>query len=212
MEIKLLNDIAPTLVWEENGLNIPEETTQEEVASILRNFSAWNSVSSLALADVLAFARARGYLEQLELVFAELDISPVDVSRALSVADVPRALRNSKLSAEHYYVVSRLTYDQQIKWLDLAVKHSMSGLVLKRSIEAGAVLSKDEIALLSGRGSGIQNYQGLVNNWSRWSEKVGGAKGISSWPIPVLSQWIEDFAPIVAEYEIAKAALKGRIS
>jgi hypothetical protein len=171
----------------------------------------WSSVSTLALADVLSYARAQGYLEQLEMVFAELDITPVDVNRALSVADVPRGLRNEKLSSEHYYVVSKLTYDQQTKWLNLAVKHSMSGLVLKRSIEAGRVLDKEEIALLSGRGSGIVNYQGLINDWGKWSSKVGGAEGIAAWPVPVLRQWVEDFNPMAEAHAVAKAALVGRI-
>ena len=210
MEIKLIDDMAPSLKWVNNGLAIPTETSKEEVAAILKNFSFWQNASAVALADVLSFAQSKGYLEQLEIVFEECGLTPTDVSRALAIGDVPRGLRSEKLSAEHYYVVSRMTMDQQTKWLAAAEKNALSALELKRSIEAGRVLTKEEIAELSGKGSGIVNYHGIVNQWSRWSSKVGGVHGITSWPTPVLRQWLSDVSPIVEAVEAAKAALHDR--
>ena len=54
-----------------NGLAIPTGTSKDEVAAILKNFSFWQNASAVALADVLAFAQSKGYLEQLEIVFEE---------------------------------------------------------------------------------------------------------------------------------------------
>jgi hypothetical protein len=210
MEIKLIDDMAPALKWVDNGLAIPADTSKDEVAAILKNFSFWQNASAVALADVLAFASSKGYLDQLELVFAECGLTPTDVSRALAISDVPRGLRSEKLSAEHYFVVARMTMDQQTKWLAAAEKNSLSALELKRSIEAGRVLTKEEIAELSGKGSGIVNYHGIVNQWGRWSSKVGGVQGITAWPTPVLRQWLADVSPIVEAVEAAKAALNDR--
>jgi hypothetical protein len=84
----------------------------------------------------------------------------------------------------------------------------MTGLVLKRSIEAGRVLTKEQIEIMSGQGSGILNYHGMLNRWERWKKKVGGEEGILSWPIDTLERWIEDVAPIAELHEKAVAKLK----
>jgi hypothetical protein len=212
MEISLLGNEAPALKWEDNGVTIPEETTVTELEAVLRNFAAWRSVESVALSDILAFADRKGMLEQLHPVFEECDLSPVDVGKALAISNVPRGLRHEKLTAEHYLVVSQLLYPEQTRWLQDAVRYKLTGLQLKRSIEVGRVLKKDEMEELSGRGSGIANYHAAVSQWQRWKTRLGGVMAIIAWPTPILEKWLVEVQEVGADIIAAEAELKKRKS
>lgn len=183
--------------WTPTGLDIPETTTLENVKEILRAFKAFETTGTLALADLLNFVKQRGWEKEVEQYMAQLEFDLSSVRRAQAVNEVPRALRNPKLNSEHYWVVSSLEKDEQTKWLAAAVKHGLSGFELKRSIEAGKVLRKEQIDMLSGAGSGILTYQGILTDWKRWEAKVGGDSGILAWPPSVQDRWLEDTAPIV---------------
>jgi len=194
--------------WTSTGLDLPETTTLENVKEILLAFKAWDTAGAVALADLFTFVRRNGWEREVEVFMAQMEFDLALVKRAKAVSDVPRGLRNPRLTAEHYFVVSSLEANDQKRWLAKAVKHKMTGLVLKRSIEAGRVLTKEQIEMMSGHGSGILNYQGMLNRWERWKKNVGGDEGILSWPIDTLERWIEDVAPIAELHEKAVAKLK----
>jgi hypothetical protein len=194
--------------WTPTGLDLPETTTLENVKEILRAFKAWDTAGAVALADLFTFVRRNGWEREVEVFLAQMEFDLSLVKRAQAVGDVPRALRNPRLNAEHYFVVASLEASEQKRWLDQAVKHKMSGLVLKRSIEAGKVLTKEQIEMMSGQGSGILNYHGVLNRWERWEKKVGGEEGILSWPADALERWVEDVAPIAQLHDKAVAKLK----
>ena len=182
--------------WTSTGLDLPETTTLENVKEILRAFKAFETTGTLALADVLSFVQRQGWEREVEQYMGQLEFDLSAVRRAQAVNEVPRALRSPLLNAEHYWVVSGLEQDLQTKWLAAAVKHRLSAFELKRSIEAGKVLKKEQIELLSGQGSGILNYHGILTDWRRWETKVGGDAGILAWPEPVQDRWLEDTRPI----------------
>lgn len=183
--------------WTPLGLDIPETTTLENVKEILRAFKAFETTGTLALADLLEFVRRQGWEKEVESYMAQLEFDLSSVRKAQAVNEVPRALRHPHLNAEHYWVVSNLEREEQTRWLNLAVKHKLTGFELKRSIEAGKVLKKDQIEMLSGQGSGILNYQGILTDWKRWANKIGGPEGILAWPAHVQDRWLEDTRPIV---------------
>lgn len=193
--------------WTPTGLDIPETMTLENVKEILRAFKAFETTGTLALADLLNFVKQRGWEKEVEKYMAQLEFDLSSVRRAQAVLEVPRALRNPKLNSEHYWVVSSLEKDEQTRWLALAVKHNLTGFELKRSIEAGKVLKKSDIEMLSGQGSGIINYQGILTNWKRWVNKVGADEGILSWPANVLDRWLEDTKPIA---DLRERVIAGR--
>lgn len=183
--------------WTPTGLDIPETTTLDNVKEILRAFKAFETTGTLALADLLNFVRQRGWEKEVEQYMAQLEFDLSSVRKAQAVNEVPRALRNPKLNSEHYWVVSNLERDEQTRWLATAVKHNLTGFELKRSIEAGKVMKKQEIEMISGQGSGILNYQGILTDWKRWANKIGGPEGILAWPAHVQDRWLEDTRPIV---------------
>jgi len=191
-----LADTVSAVRWTATGLDLPETMTLEGLRSLLASFRAWESRGTVALADIFAFARARGWETEVEQMLSDFEFDPVTVRRSMRVGDVPRGLRHPDLTAEHYYVVADLTYPEQTKWLQKAVKHKMRPLVLKRSIEAGKVLTKEQIEMMSGAGSGIVNYHGILTNWKRWEKKVGGEEAVLSWPRTVLAQFVDEHRPI----------------
>lgn len=196
--------------WTPTGLDIPETTTLDNVKEILRAFKAFETTGALALADLLGFVKSRGWEKDVEQYMAQLEFDLSSVRRALAVAEVPRALRNPALSAEHYWVVSALEEYDQRKWLDRAVKYKLTGFELKRSIEADRVLKKEEIEQISGKGSGILNYQGILTDFRRWANKIGGQEGILAWPEHVQDRWIEDTRPIAELRERVISARGGK--
>ncbi len=195
--------------WTPTGLDIPETTTLENVKEILRAFKAFETTGTLALADLLTFVSSRGWESEVEQYLAQLEFDLHSVRKAQVVGDIPRALRHPKLTAEHYWVVSKLDREGQTKWLGLAVKHGLSGFELKRSIEAGKPLHKEQIEMLSGAGSGILTYQGILTDWQRWEAKIGGDDGILAWPAHLQDRWLEDTRPIAELRERVVARREG---
>ena len=63
--------------------------------------------------------------------------------------------------------------------------------------------------MLSGQGSGILNYQGIVTDWKRWESKIGGDSGILAWPAHLQDRWLKDTRPIVDSRERVLARLEG---
>jgi hypothetical protein len=182
--------------WTPTGLDIPETTTLDNVKEILRAFKAFETTGTLALADLLNFVKERGWEKEVEQYLAQLEFDLSQVRKAQVVGEVSRALRHPQLNAEHYWVVSALGRDEQTKWLAAAVKHKLTGFELKRSIDAGKVLHKDQIEMMSGRNSGILTYQGILTDWKRWTAKIGGDDGILAWPATAQDRWLEDTLPI----------------
>jgi hypothetical protein len=138
---------------------------------------------------------------------SEMAFDPGSVRKALAIADVPVGIRHPWLTADHYYVVHRLMYPEQVRWLALAVERKMPALLLKRSIEHGRPLTQEELANLTGAGSGIPNYHGILTDWERWKKRVGGDDVILHWSRPVLEQWLEDMDPIVDLVDRARVRL-----
>jgi len=198
---------VPPAQWSPDGLDISEDASLEDVLALLRAFRAFQTAGTVALADIFTFARGRGFLEDVEKALELLEYDMPTVKKAMAVADVPRGLRHPKLTAEHYYVVSANTYEEQIRWLDVALAKGLSAFELKKSIEAGKPLTRDQIAAMSGQGSGISNYQGVLTQWDRWKAKVGGDDAILGWPRAVLSDWVDNMRPVRDLIDKAEARL-----
>ena len=198
MDLALLTNDCLPLKWEGNGLSVPADAQLADFENAVRVLTQVGTISRIALGDLLTEAAKKGFEEQLTLVFEEVGLSPVEVGKVLAISSVPRSLRSESLNEEHYFVVSKLTLPDQTKWLAAAVKHHLNPLELKRSIEAGRVIKREEINELSGRGSGIVNYHGIVNQWERWGNNIGGMNGMDDWPLNVLDRWIDDVKVVKA--------------
>jgi len=198
------------VTWDGEGLVIPEGTTMEEIAALLKGVAFFKSNMVLILSDSLSYAMRQGWEKQLQLALEESHLLEADVTRAMAIAKVPRGLRSSKLTDEHYFVVSSLPKSEQIKWLKIALDHKLTGFELKRSIEAGKILKKKDLEALSGRGSGIPNYQAAILDWKRWTSQIGGTENLTTWPTASLEQFLADVGPIRETIAAAEEELEKR--
>jgi hypothetical protein len=209
MENKNTNEVSLVVGNVPSALGVKlDNATLADVRDMLRSFLAWRGHGLVILSDILVYAKRKGWEREVEEMLGQLEFDMADVTKALAVGEVPQGLRHPDLNQEHYFVVSHMGYDDQMLWLDRAVKNKMTGLVLKRSIEAGKVLSKEQIEMLSGANSGILNYHGILTHWQRWERKVGGEEGILSWPADVRKRWVDDVTPIAQLCERVVESLK----
>jgi hypothetical protein len=128
----------------------------------------------------------------------------------MAIAKVPRGLRSRGLTDEHYFVVSGMSLSDQTHWLKAALVHKLSGFELKRSIEAGKILKKKDLEALSGRGSGIPNYQAAILDWKRWTSQIGGSENLTTWPTDSLKKFLNDVGPIRETIAAAEEELEKR--
>jgi hypothetical protein len=199
----------PRAKWTQLGLDIFGDATIEDLTSWVRVLHEARESGEIALADIIAYARKNNMVDELEKVFEDLGFDMPTIKRALAIAEVPAALRAKQLNAEHYFVVSGLLYEEQMKWLKAALDHNLTGFELKRSIEMGRVMTRQELMELNGSGSGgIKNYQGILTQWNRWKTKIGGEDAVLSWPSHVLESFVEERHPVVELVSQAEAKLK----
>ncbi len=189
------------------GMQFTGDPTWEQTCAMLLAFKQLDTAAALNLCDLLTYGRKAFGEKQLELALEEMEFDLQTARKAVSLMDVPEAFRNPALTKEHYLSVCHLTYPEQAQWLSDAVKHKLSALSLKRSIDAGRVLTKEEIEEMSGTRSGICTYQGVLSGFDRWERKVGGTKAILDWEPEQRRRWLEDVAPILELAEKVRGSL-----
>lgn len=197
----------------ETGLHIHGILTKPEVVDLLQRLKQLHGLYHAALADVLTHARTHHgeafvneTLEQLEFGFEE-------VLKAQAIMAVPRLLREqSRLSSEHMYVLGRQFPDdtnEQEKWAALAVKHELTPLALKRSIQNGLVLTDEKIQTASGRSSGIPVINGLIMvDFRRWLNHVGGRNAVLAWHEREKRALLDEFALLLDLAEAVRESLE----
>ena len=190
------------------GMEVVQELTLEQLKELIIAFKGMDTFCALNLADLLNYGAQKFGGEQMELLLESVEFDYATARKAVSLLQVPRSLRNEDLSKEHYFGVSTLPHADQVEWLNAAVVHGLSPLELKRSIESGRVLRKDEISTLSGSGSGVFTYQGVITGFERWSRKVGGTARILAWSNAEKEQWLADMSVVLDLAEQVRQSLR----
>ncbi|WP_050028893.1 hypothetical protein [Verrucomicrobium sp. BvORR034] len=199
-------DITPA------GVRITKDLSRDQCAFLLQRLRMINQMYHAALADVISYtvtthgeAFAKECLSQLEFDFME-------VSKAEAIAKVPILLREHyRLTADLSYILGQKFPDshaEQEKWAKLARKHSLSALALKRSIDAGQIMTEEGIKEQSGRGSGIVVINGLITTtFKRWHTQVGGTDKILQWEPETRQAFLEEVEPLLELAARVKASL-----
>lgn len=74
------------------------------------------------------------------------------------------------------------------RWLIIDNKDYRKWLYIKKE----NIKKKKELYLLSGRGTGILTYQGIITDFERWKSKIGGHGGILRWDLKYKDQFLKD--------------------
>jgi hypothetical protein len=108
----------------------------------------------------------------------------------------------ASLTTEQSYVLSKelkdATPDAVIHWAELAIEHNMNSNLLTRCIQAGRVLSKEELDRHTGHGSGgILTIQSILISYKRWLNQVGGLPAIQKMRKADRALLLKEHQPII---------------
>jgi hypothetical protein len=200
------------------GVQITGPMTREQYVQNLQRFKLVQETYHAALADFRTYGRRQFGTEFVDEAFTQLEFALHDVQKADAIAQVPFLLRDTyRLTTEHYYVLGKIfpgDSDEQQRWAELAKKHSLTALALKRSIEAdpsgNTIMTDTTIREQSGHGSGgIPVIEGIITvDFQRWKNHVGGEEKILRFPRPAKEKLLEELRPAAELYEKVMASLE----
>lgn len=184
------------------GLEFLGEMTADQWCDALSLFRTIKDAWDYFLADLLTYGRKKFGDEFVSTKVQQLEFDLADITRATCIGEVPREARRQALTAEHHYVVALKIPESEreadrARWLELAEQHSLTPTDLRRSIEAGQVLTSEERQTSGGTGSGnIYTVHGLRFFWERWQRKTGGTKAIEKLSLEERKRVYEELKPI----------------
>lgn len=152
-----------------------------------------------ALGDVVGYGRRNFGDEVVGKVIEQLEFDLSDANTALGISTLDYDFKAAyPLTAEHYFVLSKLTTDRQReRWAAKATRNKLSALELKRSIDAGKILTSEEIGSGSGQGSGITTIEGALFQFNQWKRQLGGEEEICHLPEDKRLELLEKLSPII---------------
>lgn len=169
-----------------HGLRIIQDLTAEEWLLQIRRLQMVKSAYLQYLADLVSYGRARFTPEWVDAQLEQMQFPFEDVEHANAIACTSLTLRETHaLTAEHYYILGLKFPDSpadQQTWADNARAHDLSPIALRRSIEAGEIITDATLAAKTGRDSGILTIQDINLRLTRWANQTGGLTKIKTWP------------------------------
>lgn len=182
----------------ETGVEFTGEMTYEQWQDGMKLLRWVKSSSTLWLADFIKRGTDLFGRERVESALVQLEFDLVDAQRAIAVNTLDRAVRQVELTTEHYWVLSKaeLSPDMQVQWAALAVEHRLTALQLAKSITAGRVLTREEQARNSGRGSGLATPHGIRQTFDLWFQQVDRNDPLHTWPKERKAELYEELRPL----------------
>jgi hypothetical protein len=197
----------------QGGVRIEDNLSREQYIFLFERLRKAHDYYHCLLADVIASARKQHGDQFVDETLEQLHFDFMAVQKAEAISAVPLLTRESyyQLSSEHLYVLGQKFPDdptEQEKWAQLAVKHKLTALALKRSIDAGKVMTEEDITTTSGRGSGIVVINGLFQTqFRRWLNQVGGKEKILGWDPDTKKEFLDEVNPVVELAEQVRESL-----
>lgn len=197
----------------EHGLEfvgkMPVEHWQNLMLALKRVRGSWD----MCLATAVRYGVNEYGLEVVQETLRQQEFDYQDAVRALSVAQLELDFSSfTGLTNEHYLVLSMAypdSQEEQEKWARIALEEGMDALRLKRSIEEGRVMSADEIAKQSGRGSGGLGYlEGFGMLFHQWERRIGGKQKLLELDEESKRRWLESVRPVVSLAREVEDSLK----
>ena len=201
-------DITPT------GLRIKGDLSRDQVVFLFQRLRLVKQTYHMALADVIAYARREHGQEFVDESLEQLHFEFMDVQKADYIGKVPLLTRETyRLDSEVAYVLGQKFPDDtasQERWARLAVEHKLSALSLKRSIDAGRIMTEVRIERESGRDSGIVVINGMFTvGFNRWVKQVGGERKILEMYRETKEEFLAETQPVVELAEKVRQSLEG---
>lgn len=181
-----------------HGAIINGVLSEKEWVHAMRTMRDVNRSYLIALGDIINYGRREFGDEVVGQHIEQLEFDLNEANTALGISQIGYDFKKAyPLSPEHFYTLSKLENDEQReKWAQLAVEHKLNALDLKRSIEAGEVITNDSVTKASGLGSGITTIEGSIFQFSQWKKTVG-EENILSWEYEKRIELLRKLDPII---------------
>jgi len=166
---------AATIEVTDHGAVINGPLTKDEWVEAITTLRDVHHNYLKALGDVVGYGIDNFGAEVVGQNIEQLEFSLSDANAALGIAKLSYDFKSAyPLTSEHYLILSKVaTEELKEEWAQIAVKHKLSALELKRSIEAGEILTNEEISNNSGLGAGITTIEGTLFQFQQWKQRVG---------------------------------------
>lgn len=209
-ENALIIDGAPVQVTE-IGLRFDGDITFEQWLEIGRKVGRVARTSLFLVGDWLNYGQdrwnggerfekmAEDLRERYETAMGETGLEMRTLMDAAYVArNVPQDQRRLHLTFEHHKTVARVKDEgERRQWLDKADKHDMSTRRLRKSINAGRVVSEAEMQP-DPTTSGIDNHLSWVDGLTRWWKRFERSGWIDNASREQIDEMLSDFRDIQA--------------
>ncbi len=192
------------------GISIIGDMTLPQWTEFLHAIRSVNSAYHCALADAINYGREHFGDDAVSVAMEQVEFDLADVAKASNIGTLSLSFRQTyHLSSEHYFVLSRLDDSEaQNTWASTAIKHGLSALELKRSIEAGAVVRTKQIGNVSGQGTGFNTIQGICFRLQQWEKAMGGVAKISQLNADELRKLAELLTPTIELVQAIATAIE----
>jgi hypothetical protein len=135
------------------------------------------------------------YKEALEFT----GLAPKTLRNYASVARrVHPTLREPSLGIEHHAAVAGLESQVQKYWLDMAKEHNLTVPRLRKSIQAGRLVTEEEME--DGAGNKQTNHVALINRLVRWLTSETCKAPVAAWNVVRREAIKRDFEQLLAIY------------
>ena len=104
-------------------------------------------------------------------------------------------LREPSLGIEHHAAVARLESQEQKYWLDMAKEHNLTVPRLRKSIQAGRLVTEEEME--DGAGNKQTNHVALINRLVRWLTSETCKAPVEEWDADRREAIKRDFQPLL---------------
>jgi len=166
------------------GIRFPGDLKWPQYAELVRAWKEIGEAHELGLANLVMYGQQRFGPEKVEALFHQLEFDLADFHRALAIGQIPLDLWSDGLTSEHLYILGTIKdIAERNKWRLACEKHDMDAFTLKRSIDAGRVLTAKELETKRGSGTGIVTIHGIRHEFDLWQRTVGGEQAIAAFSL-----------------------------
>jgi hypothetical protein len=154
--------------------------------------------SGLMLGDWINYG-AKVHGEKYKGALEVSGLAPKTLRNYASVARrVHPTLREPSLGIEHHAAVAGLESQVQKYWLDMAKEHNLTVPRLRKSIQAGRLVTEEEME--DGAGNKQTNHVALINRLVRWLTSETCKAPVEEWDADRREAIKRDFEQLLAIY------------
>ena len=182
------------------GIEFHSELTFDEWDELGRELAPIGRSIGFMLGDWINFG-SKSHGEKYREALQSTGIAYQTLANYASVArKVSPSVREPALGFEHHAVIAKLEPSEQKYWLGLAKEQKLGVIRLRKSVQAGRVLTVEEIAS-DPSDQGVKTHLVLISGLSRWWKNQTSECPVEKWDKNWRARVKEDFRRLLNIYD-----------